>query len=99
MLSGPTRCRAWIIASLALIAPAPALAQTTHVQATGALDRFEPSPPGDTFFSLPSADVAGRLHIDGGAWFSYARDPLVLRSTRGGTPLEWVSNQSILHLQ
>jgi OmpA-OmpF porin, OOP family len=102
MLSGPMRSRVRIIALLswlAVLAPGPALAQTTHVQATGALDRFEPSPPGDTFFSLPSADVAGRFSVEGGAWFSYARDPLVLRSTGGGSPLEWVSNQSILHLQ
>src|SRR5579862_2236404 len=98
MLSGPTRALARIIASLAVLAPAIALAQTAPVQATGALDRFDPSPPGDTFLSFSSADVPGKLRLSAGAWFSYARDPLVLRSTGGGvSPLEWVSNQSVLH--
>jgi OmpA-OmpF porin, OOP family len=93
------RLDARVIALLALLAPAPALAQTTHVQAGGALDRFDPSPAGDTFFSLPSADVWGQLRLSGSAEFSYARDPLVLRESGGGSPLPWVSDQSILHVQ
>ena len=106
MSSGPTRSGARIIgllASLSLLAPVftsgSARAQTTQVQAGGALDRFDPSPAGDTFFSLPSADVAGRLRLAASAELAYAHDPLVLRATSGGAPLGWVSSQAILHAQ
>jgi OmpA-OmpF porin, OOP family len=106
MSSGPTRSRARIFglrASLALfmlvLTPASAHAQTTQVKAGGALDRFDPSPAGDTFFSLPSADVEGRLRFAASAEIDYAHDPLVLRHTSGGTPLAWVSSQAVLHAQ
>src|ERR1700722_13864895 len=98
MSSGPTRSRAWIIGLLTLIAPLPALAQATREETGGALDRFDPSPAGDTFFSLPSADVAGRLRLAAAATLSYARDPLVLRQTpdaAGSAPLAWVSDQTL----
>jgi len=103
MSSGPTRSGARIIGLLASLAPhflpSVALAQTTQVQASGALDRFDPSPAGDTFFSLPSADVSGRLRYAASAEIAYAHDPLVLRHTSGGSPLAWVSGQTFLHAQ
>ncbi len=115
MSSGPTRSGARIIglvgshlasplasiacASVLLLAPGAARAQVTQVQAGGALDRFDPSPAGDTFFSLPSADVYGVLRPAASAEIAYAHDPLVLRRTSGGSPLDWVSGQAILHAQ
>src|SRR5215468_1012728 len=99
-MSGPRRFPARVVglsSLLALLAPAPALAQAT--QAGGALDRFDPSPAGDTFFSLPSADVAGRLRLAASAAFSYAHDPLVLRRTPDGLTLDWVSDQAFFHVQ
>jgi outer membrane protein OmpA-like peptidoglycan-associated protein len=96
----PTRRRARIIGLCAFFVPAfapsaPALAQQTG----GALDRFDPAPVGDPFFSLPSADVAGRLRFAASAEISYAHDPLVLRQIPSGTVLDWVSDQGVLHVQ
>ncbi len=65
---------------------------------TAPLDRFEPAPAADAFFAVPSADVAGNLRPAVGLTWSYARDPLVLRSASGRTdPLRWVDHQMILH--
>jgi outer membrane protein OmpA-like peptidoglycan-associated protein len=66
--------------------------------AAGALDRFDPAPAGDAFFSLPSADVEGRLRVTAAAHVELAYEPLVLRA---GTnpPLAWVKDQAFLHLQ
>lgn len=62
------------------------------------LDRFEPAPAADAFFAIPSAGVAGHLRPALGLTWSYARDPLVLRSASGQTaPLRWVDHQMILH--
>ena len=62
------------------------------------LDRFEPSPAGDSFFAVPSADVAGHLRPAVGLTWTHARDPLVLRTASGRTPpLHWVDHQMILH--
>src|SRR3954468_17652804 len=95
MLSRRARASSWIAVVVALLAtvPAPAVAQT------GALDRFDPSPAGDVFVSLPSADVSGKLRVSVAASVSYAHDPLVLRQLSGGTPLQWVRDQAILHAQ
>jgi outer membrane protein OmpA-like peptidoglycan-associated protein len=68
--------------------------------ATAPLDRFEPSPAGDAFFAVPSAAVAGELRPAVGVTWTYARDPLVLRTLSGRTaPLRWVDHQTILHAQ
>src|SRR5579871_184435 len=99
MPAGPKRRGARFVALALFLAPAVASAQTTAAQTSGALDRFDPSPAGDTFFSFPSADVAGRLRFSASATFSYAHDPLVLHSTAGGSFLPWVSSQGVLHAQ
>jgi outer membrane protein OmpA-like peptidoglycan-associated protein len=74
-------------------------AATVHAQASGALDRLDPAPAGDTFVSLPSADVAGKLRFTAAATLSYAHDPLVLRSMPSDATLDWVTDQTLLHLQ
>lgn len=67
-------------------------------QTSAPLDRFEPAPAGDSFFAVPSADVASYLRPALGLTWSYARDPLVLRSASGReAPLRWVDHQMILH--
>ncbi len=78
----------------ALLSPA-----LVRAQASGALDRLDPAPAGDTFVSMPSADVAGKLRFAAAATFSYAHDPLVLRSIPSGTTLDWMTSQTLLHLQ
>jgi outer membrane protein OmpA-like peptidoglycan-associated protein len=82
---------------LALVVPSQARAQAAA--AAGALDRFDPAPAGDAFFSLPSADVEGRLRLAAAAHFAFAYEPLVLRAGGSSPPLAWVREQSFLHLQ
>jgi outer membrane protein OmpA-like peptidoglycan-associated protein len=76
------------------LASAPARAQVS-----GALDRYDPAPAGDAFFWVPSADVTGRVRLEGAATLSYARDPLVVRRTIGSGSLDWVNDQAFLQLQ
>jgi outer membrane protein OmpA-like peptidoglycan-associated protein len=98
MPSGPPRrAAARTIGLLAFLAPAWALGQAT--QPRGALDRLDPSPAGDAFFSQPSADVAGRLRLSASILTSYAHDPLVLRRMSGGDPALWVRDQAVMHVQ
>ena len=87
---------AGLAASLTSLTPRRASAQAA---AKGALDQLDPSPAGDAFFSLPSADVASRLRVSAQLLASYARDPLVLRRLSGGSTLEWVRDQAVLHAQ
>jgi len=97
MASRRSRLRTLLVegsALAALLAPA-----TVHAQASGALDRLDPAPAGDTFASLPSADVAGKLRFTAAATVSYAHDPLVLRSMPSDATLDWVTDQTLLHLQ
>jgi outer membrane protein OmpA-like peptidoglycan-associated protein len=82
-----------------ILAPSLARAQATKAQGSGALDRFDPAPAGDTFFAVQDADVAGRLRIAASLTASYAHDPLVLRRLSGGSTLDWVSSQALLHVQ
>lgn len=66
--------------------------------ASAPLDRFEPAPAGDAFFAVPSAAVTGTLRPALDLSWSYARDPLVLRTKSGNVaPLRWVDHQMILH--
>jgi OmpA-OmpF porin, OOP family len=87
----------------ALFGAAPAAAQTCGTgqacqTASGPLDRFQPAPAGDSFFATPSADVPGRLKPSVAVTWTYAKDPLVLRTVSGKTPeLAWVSHQMLLH--
>src|SRR4051812_25399234 len=88
------RAVARIIGLLTFLAPAWALGQPR-----GALDRLDPSPAGDAFFSQPSADVVGRLRLSASVLTSYAHDPLVLRRISGGDPALWVKDQAVMHVQ
>ena len=66
-----------------------------------ALDRFEPTPAGDPFFGVASANVHGRLQTNGVLIFDYAHAPLVLRyrETNNGAEVgKIVSHQLYLHL-
>src|SRR4051794_5486955 len=94
MPSRPTRAAARTIGLLTFLAPAWALAQPR-----GALDRLDPAPAGDAFFSQPSADIVGRLRLSASILASYAHDPLVLRRTSGGDPALWVKDQAVMHVQ
>lgn len=89
-----------LLAGLCSVLGATQAAAQTSSPASAPLDRFEPAPAGDAFFSVPSAGVAGSLRPAVGVTWSYARDPLVLRSTSGRqAPLHWVDHQMILHTQ
>jgi OmpA-OmpF porin, OOP family len=67
----------------------------------GPLDRLDPAPAADTFFTVPSADVAGQLRPGASLFWSFARDPLVLRSSSPmgspGEPQRVVGHQMLLH--
>ncbi|MFO0555968.1 MAG: OmpA family protein [Polyangiaceae bacterium] len=43
-----------------------------------ALDQFDPTPAGDDFFAVPSAQTAGHLEVRAHVMFDYAFDPLVI---------------------
>ena len=89
-----------LLAGLCSVAGASrASAQLAHpAHPSAPLDRFEPAPAADAFFAVPSAGVAGHLRPALGLTWSYARDPLVLRTASGRTdPLHWVDHQMILH--
>ncbi|MFT3774255.1 MAG: OmpA family protein [Minicystis sp.] len=105
MIRGPRPASACLLGCSALLA---LLASTASVYAQsgassasprGALDQLDPAPAGDAFFSVPSADVGGRLRLSAQLLASYAHDPLVLRRLSGGPPLEWVRDQAQLHVQ
>src|SRR5262245_18418900 len=93
---GRRRCWAGLVEILSLQAPRAVLAQTP---AGGALDRYDPAPAGDPFFSTPSADVTSRLRFGAAAHVAYAHDPLVLRRLPSGPVLQWVKDQALLHRQ
>src|SRR3954471_19584428 len=92
---GPRRAAARTIGLLTLLVPAWAFGQAT--QPRGALDRLDPAPVGDTFFSQPSADVVGSLRVSPSILASYAHDPLVLRRASAGDPALWVKDQAVMH--
>jgi OmpA-OmpF porin, OOP family len=80
----------------------PAQAQTNGATdqpeiGTGiALDQFEPTAPGDTFFGVPSAYARGHLIPRALAYFDYASQPLKL--TQGSNSATVVGRQGILHI-
>jgi outer membrane protein OmpA-like peptidoglycan-associated protein len=100
MLRAPVRASALlfalVLAPAAVVCPRTACAQG---KPGGALDQLDPAPPGDSFFSLPSADVRGRLRLSAQLLGSYAREPLVLRYVSGAASLAWVRDQALLHAQ
>jgi outer membrane protein OmpA-like peptidoglycan-associated protein len=87
-----------LLAGLCSVLGATRASAQTAALTTAPLDRFEPAPAGDAFFAVPSADVTGDLRPALGLTWTYARDPLVLRTASGRTaPLHWVDHQMILH--
>jgi len=65
-------------------------------QATGALERFQPSPSGDALFGVASPAVGGHLVARGTAIFDFAYRPLSIQD--GTTRDVIVSRQGTLHL-
>ncbi len=63
--------------------------------ATGSLERFQPSVPGDAFFGVPSPAVGGHLVPRAAAIVDYAYRPLSLQD--GTTRYVIVSDQLFLH--
>jgi hypothetical protein len=63
-----------------------------------ALDRWEPAPIGDRFFSVASGAVDGELVPRAGVSFDYAHEPLVLRSASGDVLGSAVSSQAVTHV-
>jgi len=86
--------------ALALAATLLHSARASGQEAT-ALDRFDPAPASDAFFTVPSADVRGDLRPGAAALLTYADRPLQIRaapaSGEGGAALGWVSRQLVLH--
>lgn len=83
--------------------PGRAFGQTpASASPNGPLDRLDPAPAADAFFSLPSAGVAGRLRPGVALLWSFAKDPLVLRTAPASpesapSELALVDRQMILH--
>ncbi len=72
------------------------LLASTAAAEGGALERFEPSVPGDALFATPDMHVRGHLLPRLGVVASYANGPLVLR--QGSTEVgDVVSHQLVLH--
>lgn len=88
--------------SALLTCAAPSWAQTNGATdqpevGTGmALDQFEPTAPGDTFFAVPSPYARGHLIPRALAYFDYASQPLKL--TQGGSSATVVGRQGLLHI-
>src|SRR5271163_4548589 len=71
-------------------------ARVSSGQATGALERFQPSPAGDALFGVASPAVGGHLVVRGDAIFDFAYQPLAIQD--GTTRDLIVSRQGFLHL-
>lgn len=97
-----SRVRALFAVSLALSCAVFAACEgRASAEPKGALDEWTPAPAGDSFFSVPSADVTGGLKPSIALAVSYAKDPLVLRPEQGGgsgpSLFRWVSYQAVFH--
>src|SRR5205809_776951 len=68
------RVSALAAATFVLGVAASAIAQTATP-----LDRLDPAPPGDSFFTVPDADVRGTFRPAAGVLLAYSRDPLILK--------------------
>lgn len=75
-----------------------ALAQATQGSAStgAALDQYEPTAPGDTFFAVPSPYARGHLVPRALAYWDYASQPLKL--TQAGKSANVVGRQALLHI-
>ncbi|MEZ4445618.1 MAG: hypothetical protein R3B72_41470 [Polyangiaceae bacterium] len=79
---------------------ATSLATGGAVRAQGvALDRLDPTPPGDTFAAVPSPEVLGDLRPLAGATLVFAHSPLVYYPPNDGEVLRIVDHQLALHAQ
>jgi OOP family OmpA-OmpF porin len=90
--------RPWPVrgAAVALIlAAAPAAAQNGP---TGALERFEPSVPGDAMFGVASPVVGGHLVPRATVGFDFALNPLSIQDPKTMAHDAIVSRQGFLHL-
>ena len=86
--------------SLAALSPSVASAQEVQTRAVD-LQTFEPAPPGDRFFGVPSPYAAGDLTFHSAVTLDYAREPLTLVRSVGGDTEDLgtvVSDQLFLHL-
>src|SRR5277367_1713254 len=77
-------------------AAAVLFARASYGQATGALERFQPSPAGDALFGVASPAVGGHLVVRGDVIFDFASQPLAIQN--GTTRDLIVSRQGFLHL-
>jgi outer membrane protein OmpA-like peptidoglycan-associated protein len=68
------------------VALAAGEARAQVVNGQFALDRFEPTPVGDSFYAVPGGEVLGHLTVRGGIVLDYAHNPLVLRTTSCASP-------------
>lgn len=83
-------------ASLPAGAQSNGLTQKAEIGTGMALDQFEPTAPGDTFFGVPSPYARGHLIPRVLAYFDYASQPLKL--TQNGTSNTVVGRQGLLHI-
>lgn len=94
--------RSWLprAALPVVLAALPALttAGQARAQSLGdiALNRLDPPPAGDPFFSLPSPSTGGHAAARVAVAIDHAEHPLLL--TEGGTTLAVVERQTFLHL-
>lgn len=98
MLRAPLRAALVSLGAVAILAASRRADAQAMGSPRGALDQLDPAPAGDAFYSLPSADVTGRLRPSAQLLVSYARAPLVLRTTSGSASLDWVRDQTLLHV-
>jgi outer membrane protein OmpA-like peptidoglycan-associated protein len=71
----------------------------SSAQTATPLDRFDPAPAGDAFFTVPSADVTQKLAVNAALLATIARSPLVLgRATGSDVTSEVVKHQLLLHV-
>ncbi len=87
------RGRALLLGAAVGLASAPAFGQPAA--ATGSLERFQPSVPGDAFFGVPSPAVGGDMVPRAAAIVDYAYRPLSIQD--GTTRYVIVSDQLFLH--
>jgi len=89
----------WAALACAWLAFSAQQADAQEVQ-TRAIDlpKFNPAPPGDRFFGVPSPYAAGEVTFHSAVTLDYAREPLTLvRESDGEEIEEIVSDQLFLH--
>ena len=80
------------LGALLSLAAAPASAQPAPKAGAFAVDRFEPTPPGDRFVSIKDGAVAGEELFRAALTLDYARSPLAVPSAPA-----LVADQLVLH--